>query len=62
MPCFLISHVRKLNEAGASKKPPSSEKTKRKLLLMRRKTTEREKTERSEVMITDCKVLLPKNN
>uniref|UniRef100_A0A8C8H5X8 Rho-GAP domain-containing protein n=1 Tax=Oncorhynchus tshawytscha TaxID=74940 RepID=A0A8C8H5X8_ONCTS len=47
VPCFLISHVRKLNEAGASKKPPSSEKTKRKLLLMRRKTTEREKTERS---------------
>ncbi|XP_020364428.1 rho GTPase-activating protein 18 isoform X1 [Oncorhynchus kisutch] len=49
VPCFLISHVRKLNEAGASKKPPSSEKTKRKLLLMRRKTTEREKTERSEL-------------
>uniref|UniRef100_A0A8C7PP58 Rho GTPase activating protein 28 n=1 Tax=Oncorhynchus mykiss TaxID=8022 RepID=A0A8C7PP58_ONCMY len=49
VPCFLISHVRKLNEAGASKKPPSSEKTKRKLLQMRRKTTEREKTERSEL-------------
>uniref|UniRef100_A0A673YUP5 Rho GTPase activating protein 28 n=1 Tax=Salmo trutta TaxID=8032 RepID=A0A673YUP5_SALTR len=49
VPCFLISHVRKLNEAGASKKPPSSEKTKKKLLLMRRKTTEREKTERSEL-------------
>lgn len=49
MPCFLISHVRKLNEA--SKKPPSSEKTKRKLLLMRKRNAE--KTERSEVMITD---------
>ncbi|XP_041717389.2 rho GTPase-activating protein 18-like isoform X2 [Coregonus clupeaformis] len=49
VPCFLISHVRKLNEAGASKKPPSSEKTKRKLLLMRRKNSEREKTERSEL-------------
>uniref|UniRef100_A0A8C7TNM8 Rho GTPase activating protein 28 n=1 Tax=Oncorhynchus mykiss TaxID=8022 RepID=A0A8C7TNM8_ONCMY len=35
VPCFLISHVRKLNEA--SKKPPSSEKTKRKLLMMRKR-------------------------
>ncbi|XP_010894928.2 rho GTPase-activating protein 28 isoform X1 [Esox lucius] len=49
VPCFLISQVRKLNEAGASKKPPSSEKTKRKLLLMRRRTAEREKTEKSEL-------------
>ncbi|CAB1349730.1 unnamed protein product [Coregonus sp. 'balchen'] len=47
VPCFLISHVRKLNEAGASKKPPSSEKTKRKLLLMRKRNAE--KTERSEL-------------
>uniref|UniRef100_A0A674CII3 Rho GTPase activating protein 28 n=1 Tax=Salmo trutta TaxID=8032 RepID=A0A674CII3_SALTR len=45
VPCFLISHVRKLNEA--SKKPPSSEKTKRKLLLMRKRNAE--KTERSEL-------------
>uniref|UniRef100_A0A8C8JX22 Rho-GAP domain-containing protein n=1 Tax=Oncorhynchus tshawytscha TaxID=74940 RepID=A0A8C8JX22_ONCTS len=35
VPCFLISHVRKLNEA--SKKPPTSEKTKRKLLMMRKR-------------------------
>uniref|UniRef100_A0A8C7PPE5 Rho GTPase activating protein 28 n=1 Tax=Oncorhynchus mykiss TaxID=8022 RepID=A0A8C7PPE5_ONCMY len=45
VPCFLISHVRKLNEA--SKKPPSSEKTKRKLLMMRKRNAE--KTERSEL-------------
>ncbi|KAL7887029.1 hypothetical protein AOLI_G00047500 [Acnodon oligacanthus] len=46
VPCFLISHVRKMNEAAMSKKTPSSEKTKRKLL--RRRTTDREK-EKSEV-------------
>ncbi|KAL6488998.1 hypothetical protein MHYP_G00027390 [Metynnis hypsauchen] len=46
VPCFLISHVRKMNEAATSKKTPSSEKTKRKLL--RRRTTDREK-EKSEV-------------
>ncbi|TSK16093.1 Rho GTPase-activating protein 18 [Bagarius yarrelli] len=46
VPCFLISHVRKMNEASTSKKTPSSEKTKRKLL--RRRNTERDK-ERSEV-------------
>ncbi|XP_053089799.1 rho GTPase-activating protein 28 isoform X1 [Pangasianodon hypophthalmus] len=46
VPCFLISHVRKMNEASVSKKTPSSEKTKRKLL--RRRNTDREK-ERSEV-------------
>ncbi|XP_036445686.1 rho GTPase-activating protein 28 isoform X4 [Colossoma macropomum] len=46
VPCFLISHVRKMNEAALSKKTPSSEKTKRKLL--RRRTTDREK-EKSEV-------------
>ncbi|XP_024248407.1 rho GTPase-activating protein 28 isoform X1 [Oncorhynchus tshawytscha] len=45
VPCFLISHVRKLNEA--SKKPPTSEKTKRKLLMMRKRNAE--KTERSEL-------------
>ncbi|KAL1006407.1 hypothetical protein UPYG_G00071990 [Umbra pygmaea] len=44
VPCFLISHVRKLNEAGASKKTPSSEKTRRKLLVMKRRSAEREKT------------------
>ncbi|KAJ8010617.1 hypothetical protein DPEC_G00076930 [Dallia pectoralis] len=49
VPCFLISHVRKLNEAGASKKTPGSEKTKRKLQLMRRRIGERDKTERSEL-------------
>ncbi|KAI4884110.1 hypothetical protein NFI96_032758, partial [Prochilodus magdalenae] len=46
VPCFIISHVRKMNEAAMSKKTPSSEKTKRKLL--RRRTTDREK-EKSEV-------------
>ncbi|KAF4087888.1 hypothetical protein AMELA_G00076440 [Ameiurus melas] len=46
VPCFLISHVRKMNEASVSKKTPSSEKTKRKLL--RRRNADREK-ERSEV-------------
>ncbi|XP_053491010.1 rho GTPase-activating protein 28 isoform X2 [Ictalurus furcatus] len=46
VPCFLISHVRKMNEASISKKTPSSEKTKRKLL--RRRNADREK-ERSEV-------------
>uniref|UniRef100_A0A8C7L0C4 Rho GTPase activating protein 28 n=1 Tax=Oncorhynchus kisutch TaxID=8019 RepID=A0A8C7L0C4_ONCKI len=45
VPCFLISQVRKLNEA--SKKPPTSEKTKRKLLMMRKRNAE--KTERSEL-------------
>uniref|UniRef100_A0AAR2IRL9 Rho-GAP domain-containing protein n=1 Tax=Pygocentrus nattereri TaxID=42514 RepID=A0AAR2IRL9_PYGNA len=48
VPCFLISHVRKMNEAAMSKKTPSSEKTKRKLL--RRRNTDREK-EKSEVGI-----------
>ncbi|XP_060778385.1 rho GTPase-activating protein 28 isoform X2 [Neoarius graeffei] len=46
VPCFLISHVRKMNEASMCKKIPSSEKTKRKLL--RRRNIDREK-ERSEV-------------
>ncbi|XP_028820972.1 rho GTPase-activating protein 28 isoform X6 [Denticeps clupeoides] len=46
VPCFLISHVRKMNEASAPKKTPSSEKSKRKLL--KRWNTEREK-ERSEI-------------
>ncbi|KAG9347796.1 hypothetical protein JZ751_003811 [Albula glossodonta] len=47
VPCFLISNVRKMNEASMSKKPPTSEKTKRKLL--RRWNAERDKAERSEV-------------
>ncbi|XP_063062818.1 rho GTPase-activating protein 28 isoform X1 [Engraulis encrasicolus] len=47
VPCFLISHVRKMAEAAAQKKTPSSDKSKRKLL--RRRHTEREK-ERSELM------------
>ncbi|XP_031440249.1 rho GTPase-activating protein 28 isoform X2 [Clupea harengus] len=46
VPCFLISHVRKMSEATAQKKTPSSDKSKRKLL--RRRHTEREK-ERSEL-------------
>ncbi|KAJ8379007.1 hypothetical protein AAFF_G00232360 [Aldrovandia affinis] len=44
VPCFLISHLRKLNEASVTKKPPSSEKTKRKLL--RRWTMDRDKREK----------------
>ncbi|KAJ8337186.1 hypothetical protein SKAU_G00384060 [Synaphobranchus kaupii] len=47
VPCFLISHLRKLNEASATKKPPSSEKTKRKLL--RRWTMDRDKREKAQV-------------
>ncbi|XP_066540043.1 rho GTPase-activating protein 28 isoform X2 [Hoplias malabaricus] len=46
VPCFVISHVRKVNEAAMSKKTPSSERTKRKLL--RRRTSDRDK-EKSEV-------------
>ncbi|XP_064202800.1 rho GTPase-activating protein 18-like isoform X4 [Anguilla rostrata] len=44
VPCFLISHLRKLNEASVTKKPPSSEKAKRKLL--RRWTMDRDKREK----------------
>ncbi|KAJ8418814.1 hypothetical protein AAFF_G00003130 [Aldrovandia affinis] len=47
VPCFLISQVRKMHEASASKKPPSSERAKRKLL--RRWNAERDKAEKSEV-------------
>ncbi|XP_061111425.1 rho GTPase-activating protein 18-like isoform X1 [Conger conger] len=46
VPCFLISHLRKLNEASVTKKPPSSEKTKRKLL--RRWTMDRDKREKAQ--------------
>ncbi|XP_076827531.1 rho GTPase-activating protein 28 isoform X2 [Brachyhypopomus gauderio] len=46
VPCFIISHIRKMNEAATSKRVPSSEKTKRKLL--RRRTSDRQK-EKSEV-------------
>lgn len=51
VPCFLISHVRKMSEASALKKTHSSDKSKRKLL--RRRHTEREK-ERSE-QLTDLR-------
>ncbi|KAG9356030.1 hypothetical protein JZ751_000874 [Albula glossodonta] len=48
VPCFLISQLRKLNEASVTKtKPPSSEKTKRKLL--RRWTMDRDKREKTQV-------------
>ncbi|XP_036409272.1 rho GTPase-activating protein 28 isoform X1 [Megalops cyprinoides] len=47
VPSFLISQVRKMNEAPVSKKTPGSEKTKRRLL--RRRNAERDKGERSEV-------------
>ncbi|XP_051970178.1 rho GTPase-activating protein 28 isoform X1 [Xyrauchen texanus] len=46
VPCFLISHVRKMNEAAAGKKTLTSEKTKRRLL--RRWNTEKDR-DRSEV-------------
>lgn len=46
VPCFLISQLRKLNEASMTKKPPSSEKTKRKLL--RRWTMDRDKREKAQ--------------
>ncbi|XP_065115010.1 rho GTPase-activating protein 28 isoform X1 [Paramisgurnus dabryanus] len=46
VPCFLISHVRKMNEAATGKKTPTSEKTKRRLL--RRWNTEKDRN-RSEV-------------
>ncbi|XP_077074663.1 rho GTPase-activating protein 28 isoform X3 [Siphateles boraxobius] len=46
VPCFLISHVRKMNEAAMGKKTPTSEKTKRRLL--RRWNTEKDR-DRSEV-------------
>ncbi|XP_016098671.1 rho GTPase-activating protein 28 [Sinocyclocheilus grahami] len=46
VPCFLISHVRKMNEAAMGKKTPTSEKSKRRLL--RRWNMEKER-ERSEV-------------
>ncbi|XP_051543439.1 rho GTPase-activating protein 18-like isoform X2 [Myxocyprinus asiaticus] len=46
VPCFLISHVRKMNEAAAAKKTPTSEKTKRRLL--KRWNTEKDR-DRSEV-------------
>uniref|UniRef100_A0A8C1LH68 Rho GTPase activating protein 28 n=1 Tax=Cyprinus carpio TaxID=7962 RepID=A0A8C1LH68_CYPCA len=46
VPCFLISHVRKMNEAAMGKKTPASEKSKRRLL--KRWSMEKER-ERSEV-------------
>ncbi|XP_042608173.1 rho GTPase-activating protein 28-like [Cyprinus carpio] len=46
VPCFLISHVRKMNEAAMGKKTPASEKSKRRLL--KRWSMEKDR-ERSEV-------------
>ncbi|XP_073687123.1 rho GTPase-activating protein 18-like [Garra rufa] len=46
VPCFLISHVRKMNEAAMGKKTPTSEKSKRRLL--KRWNTDKDR-ERSEV-------------
>ncbi|KAL1248186.1 hypothetical protein QQF64_021504 [Cirrhinus molitorella] len=46
VPCFLISHVRKMNEAAMGKKTPTSEKSKRRLL--KRWNIEKDR-ERSEV-------------
>ncbi|XP_041102149.1 rho GTPase-activating protein 28 isoform X2 [Polyodon spathula] len=47
VPCFMISQVRKMNEAAMNKKHQASDKSKKKLL--RRWNAEREKTERSEL-------------
>ncbi|XP_067107757.1 rho GTPase-activating protein 28 isoform X1 [Osmerus mordax] len=49
VPSFLLSQVRKMNEASDRRKQPGSEKSKRRLLPLRRRTTERDKTPRSEV-------------
>ncbi|XP_062848146.1 rho GTPase-activating protein 28 isoform X2 [Trichomycterus rosablanca] len=46
VPCFLISHVRKINEAAMNKKNPSFDKSRR--ILLRRRHTDRDK-DRSEV-------------
>lgn len=48
VPCFLLSQVRKMNEASDRRRQPSSEKSRRRLLL-RRRNTEREKPPRNEV-------------
>ncbi|XP_059381281.1 rho GTPase-activating protein 28-like [Carassius carassius] len=45
VPCFLISHVRKMNEAAAIKKTPTSEKSKRRLLKRWNMEKERERSE-----------------
>uniref|UniRef100_A0A8C1B027 Rho GTPase activating protein 28 n=1 Tax=Cyprinus carpio carpio TaxID=630221 RepID=A0A8C1B027_CYPCA len=50
VPCFLISHVRKMNEAAMGKKTPASEKSKRRLL--KRWSMEKDR-ERSEVNLRD---------
>uniref|UniRef100_A0A671KX04 Rho GTPase-activating protein 18-like n=1 Tax=Sinocyclocheilus anshuiensis TaxID=1608454 RepID=A0A671KX04_9TELE len=54
VPCFLISHVRKMNEAAMGKKMPTSEKSKSRLL--KRWNTEKER-ERSEVSADECVVM-----
>uniref|UniRef100_A0A673HD81 Rho GTPase-activating protein 28-like n=1 Tax=Sinocyclocheilus rhinocerous TaxID=307959 RepID=A0A673HD81_9TELE len=54
VPCFLISHVRKMNEAAMGKKTPTSEKSKSRLL--KRWNTEKER-ERSEVSADECVVM-----
>ncbi|XP_016417495.1 rho GTPase-activating protein 18-like isoform X4 [Sinocyclocheilus rhinocerous] len=45
VPCFLISHVRKMNEAAMGKKTPTSEKSKRRLLKRWNMEKERERSE-----------------
>ncbi|XP_066574865.1 rho GTPase-activating protein 28 isoform X2 [Amia ocellicauda] len=47
VPCFMISQVRKMNDAAVNKKHQGSDKNKRKLL--RRWNAEREKSERNEL-------------
>ncbi|KTG35747.1 hypothetical protein cypCar_00048151, partial [Cyprinus carpio] len=45
VPCFLISHIRKMNEAATGKKTPTSEKSKRRLLKRWNLEKERERSE-----------------
>ncbi|KAL0156024.1 hypothetical protein M9458_047270, partial [Cirrhinus mrigala] len=45
VPCFLISHVRKMNEATMGKKTPTSEKSKRRLLKRWNMEKDRERSE-----------------
>nr|XP_023679492.1 rho GTPase-activating protein 28-like [Paramormyrops kingsleyae] len=47
VPCFLIGHIRQMNEASMNRKTMSSEKCKKKLL--RRRQPERNKGDRSEL-------------
>uniref|UniRef100_W5M568 Rho GTPase activating protein 28 n=1 Tax=Lepisosteus oculatus TaxID=7918 RepID=W5M568_LEPOC len=51
VPCFMVSQVRKMNEAAMPKRHQGSEKNKKKLL--RRWNAERDKSERSEMKVSE---------